>query len=136
MSAAEAARFIARGKAAVERGDTDAIMDMMSPQAQILGRNTEDMRKILGIALSQIHGHLNVKTRNLHFKQSRSTAELTFDVDIDQDTSGVSATYFLDHHFTVKLERTISAHLLGLYRTEDWLIIELNSSPPIDTPVL
>ncbi len=136
MTAEEAARFIARGKVAVEQGDTDAIMNMMSPQARILGRNTDDMRTILGSALSQIRGHLNVKTRNLHFKQSRSTAELTFDLDLVQDTKGVSATYFLDHHFTVKLERTTSTHLLGLYHNEDWLIIELTSDPPIEMPML
>jgi len=135
MTAEEAAHYIARGKAAVERGDADAIMEMISPEARILGRNTEDMRKILGTALSQIRGHLSVKTRNLRFKQSRSTAELTFDLDLVQDMSGVSATYFLNHHFTVKLEKTPATHILGLYRTEEWLIIEIISDPKIETPM-
>ena len=136
MTDAEAERLIARGRRALERRDGDAILGMMSPEARILGRNMDDLRQILPQSIAEVRGSLTVATRNLRTKQTGVTAEMTFDIDIGQSTKGMSATYFMNHHFTVKLEKRRSTHLLGLYRTEDWLVTEIISDPKIEMPML
>jgi hypothetical protein len=136
MTQAEAIRFIERGKAALERRDVNAIMNVMSPQARILGMNTDDMRQIITGAVGQVHGHLTPVTKNVAARQTANTAEISFDMDLNQKTPEMDAVYFMNYHFTVRLEKAWSSHLLGLYRTEDWLITSLESNPHIEAPVL
>src|SRR5579862_9659816 len=66
MTPTLATAILERGKAALERRDTEAILNLMAPNATILGVSPAQMRTILNRAMEELSpGHLTVAWRNL-----------------------------------------------------------------------
>src|SRR5690348_3911904 len=91
MDSAGAARFIADGKAALERRDINAILSIMYPKAVVLGHNLDELRSLVQSAVEQVHGKLTFETRNVRATQTGSTAEMSFDIDIAQKSANMDA---------------------------------------------
>lgn len=132
MDRAGAEKLIADGRAAMERRDVDSIMALMSPKAMVFGQDVDGLRKLLQGAVNQVHGKLIFDSRNVQIQQMGDTAELTFDIDLKQNSNEMSAVYFKNHHFTVRLERITTSRLFGLYKTSEWLVTNIESEPPIE----
>ncbi len=131
-----ASKMIERGESALERHDVNGIMDLMAPNAKILGRNTEETRTLIGNAFQEIQGHLEVTTRNLQARQQGDHGEADFDMDIGQKTSAMKAVYYPNVHVRLTFERLPISHWMGLFTTMEWKISDMTTDPPIETAPL
>jgi hypothetical protein len=134
MTKAEASRIIDTGRQALERKDSGEIMDLMSPNARIVNRSLGDVQGFIETALRQVKGKLSIVARNIQAHQTGIQADITFDMDVIQKTSKLDAVYFPNLHVTVQLEKRKSDRWLGLFSTEQWKIIQVDTIPVIETP--
>ncbi len=131
MNNQTASRIIDKGRAALERRDVDAIMDLMAPTARVLDRRPDELRTLLTRAMEEVQGHLDVTVRNLMARQEQSRAVATFDMDIGQKS--LNAVYYPNLHVRLILDRVPISHWLGLFTTEEWKIAEVTTDPPFET---
>jgi hypothetical protein len=134
MSNAVAQNFISRGQDALRRHDADGIMDVMAPDARILGRRAEDVRPLLQSALHEVQGHLSLSTRNLTTTQDRDRATVKFVMDVGQKTTEMDAVYYGNMHVTLQLEKVRVARFMGLMYAEEWRVADIQTDPPIELP--
>jgi len=132
LTPAEVTRIIERGQRALDQHDSDAIMDLMTPDAHILGRRIDDLKPSLDIALQEIHGRLTITTRRIAVTPDRSAATVTFKLDIGQQTDKMNAVYYPNLGVTLRLIKVREARWLGLASTETWKVSEMATNPVID----
>jgi hypothetical protein len=122
--------FLKSGQQMLAAGDTNGIMDLFSPDARVLGAQTEDIRTALMTAVQEMNGRpLKAVIRNLSAKPGTDSAFLTFDIDLDEQQKGATIHYFTSH-VNLTLKKMQTSHWYGLYRTTDWKITQLDAEPP------
>src|SRR5437870_2427828 len=87
MTNAVAEKIIEQGRRGLKNGDTRAIMDLMAPDARLLGKPLDEIRPALNTAISEVGaGGLTIKYGNLGVQQNGSRATVTFNMDVGQQT--------------------------------------------------
>jgi hypothetical protein len=130
MDRATAEAFLSRGRSMLASGDADGIMGLFAPDSRVLGTTPDKLRPEVISAIRDMNGRqLRAVTRNLQVKQEADSAFLTFDLDLDEKQKGVNIHYFTSH-VNLTLRKTVTVHMLGLYRTTDWTISQLDADPP------
>jgi hypothetical protein len=133
MTNEEASRLIASGKQALERKDVGRIIGMMAPNAKIVNRSLSEIEGMIETAMRQVKGNLSVVSRNVQTHQTGSQADITFDMDVIQKSSKLDAVYYPNLHVTVQLETRRIDRWLGLFSTEEWKIVQVDTIPVIET---
>lgn len=136
ITSKEASKIIGRGRLALERKDAGEIMNMMAPDAKILGKGVSDVQGYIETAMRQLDGNLTISARNVEAHQNGNRAEFAFDMDVIQKSSKIDAVYFPNLHVTVALEKRKTNRWLGLLPVEEWKITAVDTVPLIDTPPL
>lgn len=135
MTLQVAQRLLEQGKAALERRDTEGILALMAPQARVLGQSVERMRTVLNQAMRELgSSHLTVTWSQLSARQQGNMAYLSFDMEVHQKEALFDARYYRTH-VNLELTKVRTTHWLGLYTTEDWKIVKLESSETLDMPM-
>lgn len=135
MTLQVAQRLLEQGKAALERRDTEGILALMAPQARLLGQSVERMRTVLNQAMRELgSSHLTVTWSQLSARQQGNAAYLSFDLEVHQKEALYDARYYRTQ-VNLELTKVRTTHWLGLYTTEDWKIVKLESSETLDMPM-
>jgi len=134
MTADRARTLIARASDMLTRKDANGIIALMAPNARILNRSPEQMRAILQDALQQMGSHkFTVVTRNLRVQPAGLTAIIMLDMDLDERELGANIHYYTAH-LTVSVEKVQTSRWLGLSRSDDWRITDVQSDSSLDVP--
>src|SRR5579871_5348754 len=105
MTPQAASAFLQRGKKATEERDVEGIMDLISPNARILGQTPEQMRALLSRSMRELgSGHFTVVINGVEAKQEGGKAYISFDMDLDQHTSAAD-THYYHAHISLALEK-------------------------------
>jgi hypothetical protein len=129
MDRAEAERFIRSGQNLLAAGDTNGLMNLFTPDSQVLGTAPDKLRDALRTAIQELHGRpFRAMTRNLTVKQEDGSAFLTMDLDLNEKQKSADIHYFTAH-LNLTLKRVTTVHWLGLYKTTDWKISQLDADP-------
>jgi hypothetical protein len=126
------AGLVDEGKRALERRDPDAIMELMTPEARVLGRRLEPMRAIIRRAFDELQTPLTVKTGKVALKSEGGEHTATFAMEIGQQTSGMTAVYYPGLRVHLHLQKVRTPHWLGLFTVEEWRISQFDCEPPIE----
>lgn len=130
MGPAEAERFLRSGQEMLAAGDTNGIMSLFTADCRVLGAETERLRASLAAAVQEMNGRpLTAVIRNLTVKQENGSAFLMFDLDLNEKQKDAAIHYFTSH-LNLTLKKVETSHWLGLYRTTDWKISQLDADPP------
>jgi len=130
MDQQSADAFLQSGRRMLEAGDSDGIMNLFAPDSKILGTDPDSIRSALVTAIEEMHGRpLTAVIRNLSVTQQPGTSFVTFDIDIDERQKGAAIHYFTSH-VNLTLKKMETAHWLGIYRTTDWKITQMDADPP------
>ena len=108
---------------------------MMAPNVKIVGRSLSDMEGLMDTAMRQVKGNLSIVARNIKAHQAGLQADINLDMDVVQKSSKLDAVYYPNLHVTVQLERQRSVRWLGLFSTDDWKIVRVDTIPVIETPL-
>lgn len=130
MTPALAESIMRRGAEAVKRKDVNALMNLMTPNAVILERKADDIRRVIEESLSDVPGELDVKVSNVSVTQDKQTVIATCDADIGQTTPKMDVSYFRVG-LTVRFEPHGATHWFGLYSTKAWKIASVASDNPL-----
>ena len=134
MTESKAASFLESGRKALERADSDAIMNVFTPRARVLGTNVDQLRGVIQTAMRETQAHpLTIVYRNLSVKLNGGQAHLTFDLDVNEKSGATSAHYFTSH-VSATLEQVESSQWFGLSHTHSWKISNLDADPPFSIP--
>lgn len=127
------AGLIEKGKQALDRGDVDGIMQLMTPDARVIGRRPESIRNLIRKALNEVQTPLQAKTGRITLKSEGGEHIATFDLEIGQETGEMKAVYFPSLRVRLHLQRVRTPQWLGLYTVEEWRIAQFDCEPTIDT---
>lgn len=130
MTPALAESIMWRGAEAVKRKDVNALMNLMAPNAIILERKADDIRRVIEESLGDVPGELHVKVSNVSVTQDKQTVIATCDAEIGQTTPEMDASYFRVG-LTVRFEPQHATHWFGLYSTKTWKIASVVSDNPL-----
>jgi hypothetical protein len=128
-------RLLARGRAALERGDSGTVAALFTRDARIQDRTPAQLREALEQTVRELKGRsLTIHWSNLALKSVRDKAEAAFDFELAQHTARADITYLRGRmHLTLMKER--DARWLGLFHEEHWRIKQLTATPGLDIPV-
>ena len=131
MSLAEAARIVETGRKAVERGDLNGFFALFADNAMILGRTRADAREEIAKSISELRGNFSLSIRNLEVRPEGRSAQLTFTMDIGQKDDRMDVVYYPDVRMRARVEKLRVKRWWGLFESEQWLVTDLESDPPI-----
>lgn len=127
--------ILERGRSAVERHDVGEIMDLMSPNARIMGMNPDQLRIMLNRSMKELGpGSLLISWKNLVVRPLHDSAEASLDLSIGQKTNSADIQYY-DTHVDLQLEKVQTSHWFGLFHSEDWKILTATSDRAMEAPV-
>jgi hypothetical protein len=121
--------FLKSGQEMLKSGDTNGIMNLFAPGAKIMGASQESLNQALISAMEEMNGRpLTALIHNVSVNQLTDSSVVTFDIDIEENQKGASIHYF-SSHVNLTLEKVEIPHWLGIYRTSDWKITQMDAQP-------
>ncbi len=131
MSQAVAAELLETGRRAVERSDVNALFDLFTEDATVLGRTRADARAEIAKAMSEMRGDFSISIRNLEVRPEGRSAQVTFTMDVGQKDDRMDVVYYPDLRVRARIAKIRIPRWWGLFEAEKWQITELESDPPI-----
>ena len=123
--------IVERGKLAVERSDSGALMALFTDDAMILGRKRSNFRALIDKTFAELTGNFRMEIRDIKVEAGSANAEVRFVVDIGQRDDRMDAIYFPRVRMRAKLVKALIPKWLGLFYEEEWKVIDLTSDPQI-----
>jgi hypothetical protein len=134
MTTRQAVALIERGKTAFEQGDADGIMDLLAPEARLFRRDPPQLRTGLERAIADVgSGHLSVAYSDVMARPDGRDAIVTLDITVGEKLPAADVVYYRGR-LALRLIRIHQPQWMGLYNTEEWRILKVDISPPIDLP--
>ena len=131
MSQAVATELAEAGRRAVERGDVNALFDLFTKDATVLGRTRADAYVEIAKAMSEMRGNFSINIRNLEVRREGRSAQATFTMDVGQKDDRMDVVYYPDLRMRARIAKIRTPRWWGLFEAESWKVTEIESDPPI-----
>lgn len=131
LNAQVAARLLEEAKEAFQHNDTNAVMALFTEDSQIMGLSTSLLRSRLEQTMHEIgNDHLQIRWNNVSAQAEGGRGMIACDIDVGQTIQQAEISYFKTH-VTLLVRRIRTAHLFGLWHSEEWRIAEVQADPVI-----
>lgn len=125
--------ILERGRRALEKRDTAALLAMLHPDARLLNRSPDQIRIHLNRMMRELgESHLRIRWSNLSIRPRDSSA--SFDLHISERTPRMEAHYYPNLNLRVRLQKHRTSYLFGLFSVEEWRVIHVESDMYLDVP--
>lgn len=132
LTGAVVQKLIDEGKDAVNRRDAQGVMNLMAPDAKVIGRPLDRVGQLISQAFKQMDGPLGIRTSKPELRMENGVQTASFELDIGEENDKMTAVYFPALRARVRFARVHVSHWLGLYSTEEWRISVFDCDPPFD----
>ena len=126
----KAAALVQKLEAAVERKDVGGILNTVSssPEVKLMGMRPDQVKLLLARAFHGT-GHLKAETDHLTVSAGDTDAQIAFHVRVTSDDAGATSELY-QANVTLFLRHEEVSHLLGLTKSQEWLIVSAQSDGP------
>jgi hypothetical protein len=115
---------------AVKHKNINTIMSFVSPDpdTKVAGLDQDHIRRMLASAFHMMQ-EPRADVNNLNFIGGTDEATVDFDLSVHNDGPGQQVTDYKGH-VTLQIRRVDVPHLMGLYHTREWRIVDGSQTGP------